>query len=131
MYGTNSSYFIASLPYRSDSGDIVHANVGGTHMVILNSVDVVTDLLQGRGTIYSDRPYLYVLGELVGLNKTLPFMNEGSKLKESRRFFSQEIGSKQTLARFESMMHSRIKRFAGQLLTNPEAQADFFSHMFG
>lgn len=36
----------------------------GTDLIVLNSYEVATDLLDKRGTIYSDRPILTMLGEL-------------------------------------------------------------------
>lgn len=37
-------------------GDIVHISAMGTPIIILNTWDVVNDLLVKRGAIYSDRP---------------------------------------------------------------------------
>lgn len=36
----------------------------GTDLIILNSYEAATDLLDKRGAIYSDRPVLTMLGEL-------------------------------------------------------------------
>lgn len=36
----------------------------GTDLVVLNSYEAATDLLDKRGIIYSDRPVLTMLGEL-------------------------------------------------------------------
>jgi hypothetical protein len=71
-----------------------------------------------------------VAGELIGLNKAMALMHDGSTLKESRRFFTQQMGTGQALTRFEPMMQTRIKHFVSKLLTNPEVQTDFFSHIF-
>lgn len=38
------------------SGDIIHLRIFGQHTIILNSVDVVQDLIERRSHIYSDRP---------------------------------------------------------------------------
>jgi hypothetical protein len=37
-------------------GDIVHINVAGQDIVVLNSHKVAADLLDRRGPIYSNRP---------------------------------------------------------------------------
>jgi cytochrome P450 len=112
-----------------DPGDIIHLNVGGTHIVALHSVDIGMELLQGKGSIYSDRPTLYVAGELVGMSETTFLLDDGPKLKESRRWFTQEIGSKQALARFEPMVQTRTKRFIKQLLADSGMQTDFVGHL--
>lgn len=45
-------------------GDLVHLNVAGQHVMILNSLEVAQDLLNRRGANYSDRPRLVVAGEI-------------------------------------------------------------------
>ncbi|KAH9041580.1 hypothetical protein EDB85DRAFT_1363590 [Lactarius pseudohatsudake] len=44
--------------------DIVHLELLGTHLVVLNSEKVANDLLEKRSSIYSDRPQLKALTEL-------------------------------------------------------------------
>lgn len=111
-------------------GDMVHVNIAGKHIVAVNSVDLAIDLLQVKGAIYSDRPSLYVAGELIGFNKITALMNHDKKLKESRRMFVQEIGTKQASARFEAMMQTHIQRFIDGLLADPKFDTPFFVRLF-
>ena len=37
-------------------GDVVHLNILGRSVILLNSAESTTDLLENRTTIYSDRP---------------------------------------------------------------------------
>lgn len=37
-------------------GDVVHVSLIDRHMVILNSIKAVSDLLEHRSTVYSSRP---------------------------------------------------------------------------
>lgn len=37
--------------------------------MILNTMEVVTDLLERKAVIYSDRPSFVMVGELMGLNQ--------------------------------------------------------------
>lgn len=41
-------------------GPIVHVNMLGQHIIILNKSEVAHDLLAKRGAIFSDRPRLFV-----------------------------------------------------------------------
>ncbi|KIJ06026.1 hypothetical protein PAXINDRAFT_59879, partial [Paxillus involutus ATCC 200175] len=41
---------------RKHGSDIIHLNIFGNHLVVLNSVQVAHDLLDQRGSIYSSRP---------------------------------------------------------------------------
>lgn len=46
------------------SGDVCYQHIFGLGIVVLNSYDVASELLDGRGHIYSDRPRLTMAGEL-------------------------------------------------------------------
>lgn len=43
--------------YVSESGDVIHFNMIGQHVVVLNSVQASVELLEKRGAKYSDRPF--------------------------------------------------------------------------
>jgi len=45
-------------------GDVVYLHVLGLGLVFLNSPDAAFDLLDKRGSIYSDKPALVMAGEL-------------------------------------------------------------------
>ncbi len=40
---------------RSSDSDIIHLDVAGTSIVVLNSVEAASELLDGRSALYSDR----------------------------------------------------------------------------
>ncbi|KIJ27088.1 hypothetical protein M422DRAFT_191417 [Sphaerobolus stellatus SS14] len=44
-------------------GGVVHVNALGQHIIIINSVEVARDLLDGRSAKYSLRPYVPMLHE--------------------------------------------------------------------
>ena len=46
------------------SGDIICLNVLGQRFVILNSLEVITDLFEKRSSNYSDRMHMTMLTEL-------------------------------------------------------------------
>ena len=45
-------------------GKIIYVHVFGQGLVFLNTVEACTDLLDKRGSIYSDKPHLVMCGEL-------------------------------------------------------------------
>ena len=61
--GTGISYvnWYCSIDWAIDlrlislESDIIYVNAGGTEMVILNTLEAITDLLEKRGSIYSGR----------------------------------------------------------------------------
>ena len=46
------------------SGDIIHLKILNQHVVVVSSMDCITDLFEKRGSIYSDRYQSVMLGEL-------------------------------------------------------------------
>jgi len=46
------------------TGKVVYVHVFGQGLIFLNTADACTDLLDKRGTIYSDKPHLVMCGEL-------------------------------------------------------------------
>lgn len=47
-----------------NSGDIVHVSALGKHIVLLNTVQAVTDLMERRSAIYSSRPHTVMICDL-------------------------------------------------------------------
>ena len=45
-------------------GKVVYLHVFGQGLVFLNTAEACADLLDKRGTIYSDKPHLIMCGEL-------------------------------------------------------------------
>jgi len=57
-------YFTGARLKRLYLGDIIHVHVLGRHMVVLSSLQAARDLLESRGSIYSDRPRFVLLSEM-------------------------------------------------------------------
>jgi cytochrome P450 len=106
-----------TLPNRVILGDVVYANVAGTHMIIINSVETASELLEDRGSNYSDRMSQYFIAELVGWKDGMLYLNDGPEFREHRRLFARTIGSKATLEEFEPMIRLRTRHFLRQLLS--------------
>ncbi len=51
--------------YHAFIGDIMHIDVLGDHIIILDSLEAITELLEKRSSIYSDRPRMPMLKELL------------------------------------------------------------------
>jgi hypothetical protein len=91
-------------------GDVVHVNMIGTHIIILNSCEAALSMLDSKGAIYSDRPQPRFACELVGWRRTLVFARSGPVLKQMRNLFAQTLGTRKALARFEGVQEMRAHR---------------------
>ena len=58
------SYTMVAKLKQSNLGDVIHVHILGHHMVVLNSLRAAQDLLERRGSIYSDRPRFVLLSEM-------------------------------------------------------------------
>lgn len=59
-----SYWWLTFAEWSKQYGDIVHIDVLGQHLVILQSVEDVKELLERRATNFSDRPYLPMVMDL-------------------------------------------------------------------
>ena len=60
----SSHYWLTYADWAKKYGDINHISVFGKHVVVLNSIEACTDLLDKRSAKYSDRPRLPMVNEL-------------------------------------------------------------------
>ncbi|KAF8262178.1 hypothetical protein EI94DRAFT_1603497, partial [Lactarius quietus] len=67
--------------------DIIHLQVFGFHLLICNSQGVADDLLDKWLSIYSNRPCLPMMVELMGFSWSLSFMPYNEWWKNSCRLF--------------------------------------------
>jgi len=51
------------------TGNIIGLTVLGNHIVVLNSLEAISELLEKRGINYAHRPVFTVVGELMGLDQ--------------------------------------------------------------
>ncbi|THU91997.1 cytochrome P450 [Dendrothele bispora CBS 962.96] len=82
-------YLDLGKKYQSD---VVHINVLGDHTVVLNSVKATNELLEKRSALYSGRPHLPMINDLIGWDwnfGTMPYTNQW---RLHRRAFHQEFG---------------------------------------
>ncbi|GJE99701.1 cytochrome P450 [Phanerochaete sordida] len=105
---------------RYDS-DLVHLNMAGTHLIVLNSLQACTDLLQKRSGFYSDRPTagITMLAELCGLGWSFALQRYGPELRDSRKAAESQF-SVHTVQRYRPALMLEVSRFLERLRTSPE-----------
>ncbi|KAJ7855936.1 cytochrome P450 [Mycena olivaceomarginata] len=80
--------WVTYMEWGRQYGDVVHAQVFGTHIVVLNSLKAAVDLLEKRASIYSDRP-TNPMALLMGWDFNFSVMPYGEKWR--RRLFHQHF----------------------------------------
>src|ERR1700722_6052385 len=106
----------------------------GKSMVVLDSVQAATDLLDKRGQVYSDRPYfivykLYVLPtschfhffslppSRLGWANSVAHLNYGKQFQKHRKLLQQYLNQKACLA-FRSMLTEEARTLVTNLINN-------------
>ncbi|KAH8799622.1 cytochrome P450 [Flagelloscypha sp. PMI_526] len=107
--------------WRDLYGDINYVNVAGTNIVILNSLESANTLLNTRGAVNSDRPYLHLANGLIGW-KNSPIMCTASDpiFKPGRQMMLSAVGSNKALDGYISMVEYEAHRFIYRLKGNPD-----------
>ncbi|KAJ7811925.1 cytochrome P450 [Mycena olivaceomarginata] len=71
--------------WKAQYGPIISLNLGGQPVVVLNSYQVASDLLDNRSAIYSDRPRFIMGSEILTGSMLIAFMTYGDPWKKLRR----------------------------------------------
>jgi len=65
--------------------DILYLNIAGQSIVVLDTVEAATELLEKRSSIYSGRARLPMINELMGWEFNVAFMPYGERWRKNRR----------------------------------------------
>lgn len=65
------------MNFRISTGPIVYLNLAGQNVVVLNTLEVASDLLDDRAAIYSDRPNWIVACQMLTEGLFMPFVRYG------------------------------------------------------
>lgn len=102
-------------------GDIVHVNVAGKHILVINSIEAASALLHAKGSAYSDRPPMHFLANMVGWRDAMIMMDSGPEHRGARRLFEQQMGTKAVLSAGGGSAKRRIQQFLRKLSANDDS----------
>ncbi|KAK0194733.1 cytochrome P450 [Armillaria mellea] len=77
--------WIKFTEWKKQFGDILYVETSGHRILVLNTLDAVVDLLNDRANVYSDRPTFVMVGEMMGLDNSVPMLPYGSTFKQHRK----------------------------------------------
>ncbi|KAG6908814.1 hypothetical protein DXG01_003167 [Tephrocybe rancida] len=110
--------------------DIIHLDVAGQSIIVLDTAEVATELLEKRSSIYSGRPRLPMINELAGWDFLLGFMPYGQRWREHRRLMHQSFHPTAAL-RFRAQESKATHSFLRRLLKDPNDILGHLRHMAG
>jgi hypothetical protein len=87
---------------------------------VLNSVKSAVDMLDKKGTVYSDRPILPMGSELVGWKNALGLLPYGDHFRQYRKNISQIMGNRAALDVYHPIEEIETRRFLKRVFSNPD-----------
>ncbi|KAJ7483556.1 cytochrome P450 [Mycena latifolia] len=112
------------------NSDILHLNRAGTSVIILSSAEAAIDLLDKKSAIYSDRPRMPMVNELMGWDFDLGFMKYGDHRRVHRRLFHHDFHA-QAAQLFRPDELNATHELLRRILHDPDAVMAHLKHMAG
>ncbi|KAK0186879.1 cytochrome P450 [Armillaria mellea] len=112
---TTKELWLVVTKWRKTFGDVVYVHVFGQGLVFLNSPEAVNDLLDKRGSVYSDKPQLVMVGELCGCEE----YGYGDRMRRQRKLLTSALGIKAVPA-YQPLMEEETQVFLRRLLATPD-----------
>ncbi|KAJ3479144.1 hypothetical protein NLI96_g9268 [Meripilus lineatus] len=112
------------LKWHKLYGDIVHLSVLGQPIIVLNTDQAANELLQKRGKIYSERPYM-PMHDMIGWGEMLTFLNTGDSFNKARKLLQDPFTQPKCIM-FQEMQLSLTHLLLKSMLTNP---TEFNAHL--
>ncbi|CCL99955.1 uncharacterized protein FIBRA_01980 [Fibroporia radiculosa] len=109
-------------------GDIFSFNVFHKSFVVISSVQAAHDLLEKRGSKYSDRPRMVMLNEIMGFDPIISILPYGDRWRLHRRWFRAafQTHTAEQLETYHNLQETGARRLLSVLLDTP---ADFLVHI--
>ncbi|TFL04704.1 cytochrome P450 [Pterulicium gracile] len=105
--------------------DLVHVNVLGTDVIIVNTVTAADELFRRRSALYSSRPKMPMIRDLIGLKWHLAFMPHQETWRANRKIVGQEQSPQHTInTRPQQLKWTRT--YLQNLMNSPD---NFFEHI--
>ncbi|TFK64540.1 cytochrome P450 [Pluteus cervinus] len=115
---TAKELWLPATQWGKDFGDVVYLHVFGQGLVFLNSPEAVFDLLDKRGSIYSDKPQLIMICDLCGCKNMVAFTGYNEQSKRHRKLMHQAFAPK-VINTYHPLMISETHDFLRRLIADP------------
>ncbi|KAL5363085.1 cytochrome P450 [Aspergillus floccosus] len=107
------------LKHKDIYGPISSLSVLGQTMIVLNDVQLATELLDKRSAIHSCRPK-FQFASMAGWDQILGVVEYSDRFRDLRRALHQGIGSAKSISQYNSVQDVEVRRFLLRVLNDPE-----------
>ncbi|KAL1677170.1 cytochrome P450 [Schizophyllum commune] len=98
--------------------DVIHVNMLGQPIIVLNSAEAATDLLDKRGSIYSDRP-AFAFFKSMGWHDHLTFVGSNEPLFPTYRRLFQNFFSKSESRKYMTLQENEARKLVQRVISRP------------
>ncbi|KAI0295325.1 CyP450 monooxygenase [Multifurca ochricompacta] len=122
--------WITYKKWSEESGsDVVHADVLGSHIIILNSAKAENELLEKRSSIYSDR-YDFINLRYMGMDFNHGLLPYGDSWRRLRRAFHAHFDAT-TSKTYKPLEIQAVQGLLRNLMSSPDNFSQHLKHMTG
>ncbi|GKZ23616.1 hypothetical protein AbraIFM66951_009891 [Aspergillus brasiliensis] len=107
------------LKHKDRYGPISSLSVMGQTIIVLNDARLAVELLESRSSIHSSRPQQH-FAEMAGWNNILAAVKQPQRIRATRKNLHREIGSNNSVARFNEIQMVEVGRFLLRVLDAPD-----------
>ncbi|KIM86577.1 hypothetical protein PILCRDRAFT_308713 [Piloderma croceum F 1598] len=115
---TSKELWLRARDWARQYGSVCYLHILGQGLVFLNTPEAAVDLMDKRGTIYSDKPQLVMVGELCGCKDMVAFVPYGDQSKRQRKLMQQALGPS-SIREYRPLIEAETISFMRRLLDDP------------
>ncbi|TFK67279.1 cytochrome P450 [Pluteus cervinus] len=115
--------FLRFTEWKEQFGPVFSLNLAGWPVIVINSLEVATDLLEQQSSIYSDRPRFIVANEIMSGQLMLPLAGYGSLWKKLRKASHEGLKS-QSMPVYQRSQEIEAAILVENLINRPELWAE-------
>ncbi|KAG2070560.1 cytochrome P450 [Suillus decipiens] len=115
---TPKELWLTAFKWARTYGPVTHIRIFNQSLIFLNTPKAVFDLLDKRGSIYSDKPHLVMAGELCGCENMAAFTPYGDRARRQRKLMQKAFGSA-VIPRYHALMQMETRPFLSRLVSSP------------
>ncbi|CAL1709871.1 unnamed protein product [Somion occarium] len=105
--------------WKAQYGDLFSLNLAGQPVIVVNSIDVATDLFDKRSTIYSDRPPFIMASEILTGGIFIAFSKYGELWRKLRRA-AHEGFNVRACEDYQPLQEKESARLVNHMLEEPD-----------
>ncbi|KAI0075610.1 cytochrome P450 [Panus rudis PR-1116 ss-1] len=127
---TARELWLRATEWARKYGDIVFLHVMGQGLLFLNTSEVAMDLLDKKGSIYSDKPSLVMAGELCGCENMVAFTRYGDQSRRQRKLMQQALGAS-AIRTYQPFLQIQAYDLMAGILGDPKHHLDYIRKYSG